>query len=173
MVPSTSKPRRSSAPTSRRSNDVRRCRHEAQFARQSGGFSDRTGDHGNVRLLQRGTIRRAESIRTLGIGFVACSLLGRGFLTGQIRSMDQLGPDDFRANNPRGRGDARSGGAGMAPRAGRRHRADPWYKACLASGGERFRDWDHIDRRAAGALGNALEDNHRNETVRSGLVVGK
>jgi aryl-alcohol dehydrogenase-like predicted oxidoreductase len=40
-------------------------------------------------------------VRTLGIGFVAYSLLGRGFLTGQIRSMDQLSPDDFRANNPR------------------------------------------------------------------------
>jgi aryl-alcohol dehydrogenase-like predicted oxidoreductase len=41
------------------------------------------------------------AVRTLGIGFVAYSPLGRGFLTGQIRSMDQLSPDDFRANNPR------------------------------------------------------------------------
>ncbi len=40
-------------------------------------------------------------VRELGIGFVAYSPLGRGFLTGQIRSLDQLGPDDFRANNPR------------------------------------------------------------------------
>jgi aryl-alcohol dehydrogenase-like predicted oxidoreductase len=40
-------------------------------------------------------------VRELGIGFVAYSPLGRGFLTGQIRSMDQLGADDFRANNPR------------------------------------------------------------------------
>jgi aryl-alcohol dehydrogenase-like predicted oxidoreductase len=39
--------------------------------------------------------------RELGIGFVAYSPLGRGFLTGQISSMDQLSPDDFRANNPR------------------------------------------------------------------------
>src|SRR5260370_21067779 len=39
-------------------------------------------------------------VRRLGIGFVAYSPLGRGFLTGQIR-MDQLGADDFRANNPR------------------------------------------------------------------------
>jgi len=39
--------------------------------------------------------------RTLGIGFVAYSPLGRGFLTGQIRSVDQLSSDDFRANNPR------------------------------------------------------------------------
>jgi aryl-alcohol dehydrogenase-like predicted oxidoreductase len=40
-------------------------------------------------------------VRELGIGFVAYSPLGRGFLTGQIRSMSQLAPDDFRASNPR------------------------------------------------------------------------
>jgi aryl-alcohol dehydrogenase-like predicted oxidoreductase len=40
------------------------------------------------------------TVRRLGIGFVAYSPLGRGFLTGQLR-MDQLSPDDFRANNPR------------------------------------------------------------------------
>jgi aryl-alcohol dehydrogenase-like predicted oxidoreductase len=39
--------------------------------------------------------------RKLGIGLVAYSPLGRGFLTGQIRSMDQFGSDDFRASNPR------------------------------------------------------------------------
>jgi aryl-alcohol dehydrogenase-like predicted oxidoreductase len=40
-------------------------------------------------------------LRQLGIGLVAYSPLGRGFLTGQIRSLDQLGDGDFRANNPR------------------------------------------------------------------------
>jgi aryl-alcohol dehydrogenase-like predicted oxidoreductase len=40
-------------------------------------------------------------IRRLGIGLVAYSPLGRGFLTGQIRSMEQFGRDDFRATNPR------------------------------------------------------------------------
>jgi aryl-alcohol dehydrogenase-like predicted oxidoreductase len=40
-------------------------------------------------------------VRELGIGFVAYSPLGRGFLTGQIRSMDQLDADDFCRNNPR------------------------------------------------------------------------
>lgn len=40
-------------------------------------------------------------VRELGIGFVAYSPLGRGFLTGQIRSIDQLDADDFRRNNPR------------------------------------------------------------------------
>jgi aryl-alcohol dehydrogenase-like predicted oxidoreductase len=43
--------------------------------------------------------------RELGIGFVAYSPLGRGFLTGQIRSPDELEEGDFRRNNPRFRGD--------------------------------------------------------------------
>ena len=40
-------------------------------------------------------------VRELGIGYVAYSPLGRGFLTGQIRDLSRLGADDFRANNPR------------------------------------------------------------------------
>ncbi|HEY3772543.1 MAG TPA: aldo/keto reductase [Solirubrobacteraceae bacterium] len=40
----------------------------------------------------------------LGIGLVAYSPLGRGFLTGQITSLDSLAPDDFRRVNPRFRG---------------------------------------------------------------------
>jgi aryl-alcohol dehydrogenase-like predicted oxidoreductase len=40
-------------------------------------------------------------LRELGIGLVAYSPLGRGFLTGQIRSAQQLDADDFRRNNPR------------------------------------------------------------------------
>ncbi|HEX7117046.1 MAG TPA: aldo/keto reductase [Steroidobacter sp.] len=39
--------------------------------------------------------------RELGIGFVAYSPLGRGFLTGAIQSKDQLAPDDWRRRNPR------------------------------------------------------------------------
>jgi aryl-alcohol dehydrogenase-like predicted oxidoreductase len=42
----------------------------------------------------------------LGIGFVAYSPLGRGFLSGQIRSVDDLAPDDFRRRNPRFQGAA-------------------------------------------------------------------
>lgn len=37
----------------------------------------------------------------LGIGFVPYSPLGRGFLTGQIRSRDDLPEDDYRRNDPR------------------------------------------------------------------------
>jgi aryl-alcohol dehydrogenase-like predicted oxidoreductase len=44
-------------------------------------------------------------LRELGIGFVPYSPLGHGFLTGQIRSTDQLADDDWRKNNPRFSGD--------------------------------------------------------------------
>lgn len=45
------------------------------------------------------------TVRELGIGFVPYSPLGRGFLTGTIRSLDELAPDDFRRFNPRFEGD--------------------------------------------------------------------
>jgi aryl-alcohol dehydrogenase-like predicted oxidoreductase len=41
------------------------------------------------------------TLRELGIGLVAYSPLGRGFLTGQIRSIDDLPEEDWRRNNPR------------------------------------------------------------------------
>jgi aryl-alcohol dehydrogenase-like predicted oxidoreductase len=41
------------------------------------------------------------TVRELGIGFVAYSPLGRGFLSGSIRTLDDLAPDDFRRRNPR------------------------------------------------------------------------
>jgi aryl-alcohol dehydrogenase-like predicted oxidoreductase len=42
----------------------------------------------------------------LGIGFVAYSPIGRGFLSGEIRNLDDLAPDDFRRHNPRFQGEA-------------------------------------------------------------------
>ncbi len=42
-----------------------------------------------------------DILREKGIGFVAYSPLGRGFLTGQIRSVDDLADDDTRRDNPR------------------------------------------------------------------------
>jgi aryl-alcohol dehydrogenase-like predicted oxidoreductase len=41
------------------------------------------------------------TLRELGIGLVAYSPLGRGFLTGQIRSIDDLPEGDWRRSNPR------------------------------------------------------------------------
>ncbi len=43
--------------------------------------------------------------RELGIGFVAYSPLGRGFLAGQFKSPDDLAPDDWRRHNPRFQGE--------------------------------------------------------------------
>jgi aryl-alcohol dehydrogenase-like predicted oxidoreductase len=45
------------------------------------------------------------TLRRLGIGFVPYSPLGRGFLTGEIKTLDDLGPDDRRRMFPRFRGD--------------------------------------------------------------------
>lgn len=41
------------------------------------------------------------TVRELGIGFVAYSPVGRGFLAGKIKSIDDLEPGDYRRNNPR------------------------------------------------------------------------
>lgn len=43
--------------------------------------------------------------RELGIGFVAYSPLGRGFLTGQIKRFEDFPPDDYRRQSPRFQGE--------------------------------------------------------------------
>ena len=45
------------------------------------------------------------TVRELGIGFVPYSPLGRGFLTGKVRSVDDLDENDFRRFQPRFQGD--------------------------------------------------------------------
>ena len=45
------------------------------------------------------------TVRELGIGFVAYSPLGRGFLSGRIKSIDDLEPGDYRRNSPRFKGE--------------------------------------------------------------------
>ncbi len=46
------------------------------------------------------------TVRELGIGFVAYSPIGRGFLTGQFKTQDDLPLDDYRRNSPRFQGAA-------------------------------------------------------------------
>ena len=53
-------------------------------------------------------IRKGDLLATcreLGIGFVAYSPLGRGFLTGRFRTIEDLDPTDWRRNNPRFQGE--------------------------------------------------------------------
>src|SRR4051812_9011213 len=99
------------------------------------GEMARLRDEGKVRYLglseaAPGTIRRAHAVaaitavqtelslwsrdaeaevlptvRDLGIGYVAYSPLGRGFLTGQIKSPDDFAEDDWRRNHPRFQGE--------------------------------------------------------------------
>jgi aryl-alcohol dehydrogenase-like predicted oxidoreductase len=49
--------------------------------------------------------RILATCRDLGIGFVAYSPLGRGFLSGDIRKFDDLAPDDYRRFSPRFQGE--------------------------------------------------------------------
>jgi len=46
-----------------------------------------------------------STCRELGIGFVAYSPLGRGFLTGQFKKFEDLAADDYRRNSPRFQGE--------------------------------------------------------------------
>ena len=45
------------------------------------------------------------TVRELGIGFVSYSPIGRGFLSGQFKTIDDLEPNDFRRNSPRFKGE--------------------------------------------------------------------
>jgi aryl-alcohol dehydrogenase-like predicted oxidoreductase len=45
------------------------------------------------------------TVRELGIGFVPYSPLGRGFLSGEIKSIEDFAEDDFRRSNPRFQGE--------------------------------------------------------------------
>jgi len=49
--------------------------------------------------------RVLPTCRELGIGLVAYSPLGRGFLTGQIKRFDDFAADDYRRNSPRFQGE--------------------------------------------------------------------
>ena len=109
------------------------------------------------------TWRRASCrrLRELGIGFVAYSPLGRGFLTGGFRRPEDLPDGDWRRSSPRFQGEnleanlrlverveaiareqgrhRRPAGAGLGARPRRRRRADPRHQAAALAGGERGR----------------------------------
>jgi aryl-alcohol dehydrogenase-like predicted oxidoreductase len=58
------------------------------------------------------------TLRELGIGLVAYSPLGRGFLTGQIRTLEDLPAEDWRRGNPRFQEDALRENIALADRVG-------------------------------------------------------
>ncbi len=121
--------------------------------------------------------------RELGVGLVAYSPLGRGFLTGQIRKFDDLAPDDFRRFSPRFQGEnfdkniqlvaqieaiakgqalhARSARAGMGDGARRRHRADTRHQAAQISRRERGRARRDAQRRGPQAPRRSLAERRR------------
>ena len=69
------------------------------------------------------------TVRELGIGFVAYSPLGRGFLTGQIQRFEDFAPDDYRRNSPRFQGDNFARNLDLVNRVGEIARA----KGCTTS----------------------------------------
>ena len=70
--------------------------------------------------------------RELGIGFVAYSPLGRGFLTGQIKRFDDLAEDDYRRHSPRFQGDNFQRNLQLVTRIEEIARENGWTPAQLA-----------------------------------------
>jgi aryl-alcohol dehydrogenase-like predicted oxidoreductase len=75
---------------------IRRAHHEYRISALQSEYSLWTRDPEDEVL---------PLCRQLGIGFVAYSPLGRGFLTGRFRSFEDLPEDDYRRNSPRFQGD--------------------------------------------------------------------
>ncbi|WP_448207130.1 aldo/keto reductase [Azospirillum sp. sgz302134] len=72
------------------------------------------------------------TVRELGIGFVAYSPLGRGFLTGQFKKFEDLAPDDYRRNSPRFQGENFQRNLDLVRRIGEMARAKGCTPAQLA-----------------------------------------
>jgi aryl-alcohol dehydrogenase-like predicted oxidoreductase len=70
--------------------------------------------------------------RDLGIAFVAYSPLGRGFLTGRFRTVDDLASGDWRRNNPRFQGENFTRNLDLAAKVGELARAKGRTPAQLA-----------------------------------------
>jgi aryl-alcohol dehydrogenase-like predicted oxidoreductase len=71
---------------------------------RAGGRGSAQGEGERQRAGGRGSAV-LPTLRELGIGLVAYSPLGRGFLTGRITSPDDLAEDDWRRGNPRFQGE--------------------------------------------------------------------
>jgi len=70
--------------------------------------------------------------RELGVGFVAYSPLGRGFLTGRFRRVEDLPADDWRRNNPRFQGENFQRNLELVRRIEEMARTKAWTPAQLA-----------------------------------------
>jgi aryl-alcohol dehydrogenase-like predicted oxidoreductase len=70
--------------------------------------------------------------RELGIGFVAYSPLGRGFLTGRFQTIDDLPEDDYRRHSPRFQGDNFNKNLDLVAQVGKLARAKGCTPAQLA-----------------------------------------
>jgi len=71
---------------------IRRAHREFPISALQNEYSLWTRDHEDEVI---------PTCRELAIGFVAFSPLGRGFLTGRFRSIDDFPPDDYRRSSPR------------------------------------------------------------------------
>src|SRR6202044_1634882 len=77
-----------------------------QTIRRAAGTHPVAGVQTEYSLWQREPEDEILSVcRELGIGFVAYSPLGRGFLTGEIKRPEDFAQDDFRRHNPRFQGE--------------------------------------------------------------------
>lgn len=76
-----------------------------------------------------------EACRGLGVGFVAYSPLGRGFLGGRITRFEDLAPDDFRRRSPRYQGENFRKNLNMV------RKLEEWAKARQCTSGQLALAW--------------------------------
>ncbi|MGW0189339.1 aldo/keto reductase [Streptomyces sp. NPDC003362] len=83
------------------------CEASAQTIRRAHAVHPLTAVQTEYSLFERGIEQDGvrEALQELGIGLVAYSPLGRGFLSGAISSPDDFAEDDWRRNDPRFQGE--------------------------------------------------------------------
>ena len=101
------------------------------------------------------------TVRALGIGFVAYSPLGRGFLTGRFRRFEDLPPEDYRRRSPRFQGDNFAKNLELVDHfAVMERRPEP--RAGRARAADRHREGEHAVAAGAG-LGGGAGRRHRRD----------